>query len=242
MKLGVDLVLPLLVVLSDPCCRVAMVAALKLQFVEIKKTRVGNCYEPKDQLLKEFVQVMFKLEGSVVDRAHLTPAPALGAGCEFGMALYLELAAMLRQVQDLKADASKICTTSPGLVLQISIRSRFEGGSRQCNFFLMFNDWHLSGTAYGYPVSFPLTSNQFGLWHAAIDSTLFLLLHAWHNLVKFEKHITILDRSVLKIFLEKMICKNGTQPSPTPSNCGVLLVIQVKGNSWENEKFSPDGH
>jgi hypothetical protein len=32
----------LLVVLSDPCCRVAMVAALKLQSVEIKENPCGE--------------------------------------------------------------------------------------------------------------------------------------------------------------------------------------------------------
>lgn len=242
MKLGVDPVLPLLVVPFGPCCRVAMVAALKFQSTAIKEARAGSSCEPKDQPLKESMQAVLKLEGGVVNRAHLMLAPALGAGCEFGLALCWKLAAMPRQVQDHKADVSSIFAESPGLLLQISMGNRFEGDSKLCKFFPMYKDWNLSHTAHGFAVSFPLTSNQFDIWCATIDSTLFLLLHAWYNLVKFEKHITILDRSVLKILLEKMIRKNVTQPSPVPNRRGALLVIQVNGNSWQNDKFNHGGH
>jgi hypothetical protein len=74
-----------------------------------------------------------------------------------------------------------------------------------------------------FVVSSHLTRNQFGIGLATIGSTPFLLFQGWYIFVKFEKYITILDMSLLKIWLEKMNCKITTQLSPCPIRCGVLL-------------------
>lgn len=176
-RLGLVPVLSWLVVPSVRCCRVVMVAALEPTFLAIKEACTGNS-DSTDCSRKNSVQGVLKIEGGIVDCVHLTLMPALGAGC-------CELIAMPRQVQDHKADASNSFAESLGLLLQISIGSRFEYVFKQCNSFRMPKDWNLSGTVQGFAASSLLIGNQFGIWLAAIDSYTFLLLQTWYNLVQF---------------------------------------------------------
>jgi hypothetical protein len=146
------------------------------------------------------------------------------ADCKLWLALDRKLAAaVLRQGQISAAKAPSSPDTLLDLIPQIYVSSSFEFGASPYSFFPLAKDWTLSCTTTWFVVSSHLTSNQFGIGLATICRTPFLLFQGWYIFVKFEKYITIVDMSLLKIWLEKMNCKITTQLSPCPLRCGVLL-------------------